>query len=1334
MEVVASVGGALLSESLKLLIEKLGSHDFLKYFRQAQVVAELNSWASLLKKIYAVLDDAEEKQMTSRLVSIWATELRDLAYDAEDVLDSFATEQLQRKIKAETASASTSKGFSAINPRTLKFNAEMVSKVREITVRLQKISAEKNHLDLKEIVGTKLPTTTERLPTTSLVNESKVYGRDEDWLGILELLRANQTDVDVSVIPIIGMGGLGKTTLAQLVLSRAKSEFDVIAWVSVGEDFDVHRITKTILGSDGSGCNDLNSLQEKLKEKLSGKKFLIVLDDVWNEDYQKWVLCRAPLETGALGSKILVTTRNSSVSSIMGTFPPYLLKELAFNDCLHLFADHALGTTAFTAHSYLEEMAKEIVKRCRGLPLAIKALGGMLRGKQNPKQWEEVLYSKIWDLPETNGILPALRLSYHHLPSNLKRCFGYCAILPKDMEFEEDELVLLWLAEGFLVQRKHSEKSAKNLGHKYFHDLLSRSFFQQASDNPSRFTMHDLMNDLAEYESKGICLRLDDKLEDTASFPTVRYSSFRRHKYDLLQRFGVFAKLKNLRSLSALPFTTYSDDFLSYKVLLELVPKLKYLRVLSLAGYKMEELPDVVFTLKQLRYLNLSGTDIVGLSELVGELFNLQTLRLHGCQNLVKLPRSIGNLINLQWLDNSNTVSLQELPAEVAKLTNLTILPKVLVGKGGKGFRIVDLKNLSQLQGKLHIQGLCSNFMNIQDAEVADLKGKQDLDDLGLEWCTDSQCSHDETVEVKVLNLLRPHWKLKKLSIKFYGGVKFPVWVGDPTFAAMVHLELLNCRKIRSVPLLGQLSLLTTLRLSGMNKVKEIGGEFYGNNICTGSSLPCVFPALETLCIEDMPEWEKWSCPTECFPKLVELTIGNCPKLIGNLPNSLPCLQRLNIRGCQQMADLPETLASLSALSITECNKLILRNGTSMESLTTLRITKILKLVNLQEVMIHGLGALSFLKELGIDDCEDLMFLGEGPLPSSLEFLRLNRCPKLEKFPDVLHNLTHLKTLEFQNCQKLVSLSERGLPSSLSRVWISCCDSLKSFLISNMNYADNRNAERPSQLEELTISGCSSLTILPSTCPFPGSLKHLSICSLTTQSLEDLLHHPVLPLLTELSITHSPELERFPERELLVLQTLTRLRFFFCENLRSLPNQLPHLTSLRLLEIILCESLESFPEGGLPLNLIMLTITNCKSLKQPISDWKLNRLTSLKRLSIVGECPSTQVASFPDDEGLLLPTSLTFIHIAHFSELKSISKGLMHLNCLEELVIWHCPKLRSLPDEGLPPSLGCLKLYECPLLKPKCAKQKGEYWPIIHHIPCVAIDTGEAYSYGWSEP
>ncbi|CAI0420317.1 unnamed protein product, partial [Linum tenue] len=113
----------------------------------------------------------------------------------------------------------------------------------------------------------------------------------------------------------------------------------------------------------------------------------------------------------------------------------------------------------------------------QGLTLAVKALGGLLRGKQNTKQWEEVLNNKIWDLPRTNGILPTLRLSYHHLPSHLKRCFGYCAVLPYDIEFEEDELVLLWMAEGLLVQ-PNDKKSAKDLGHKYFHDLLSKSFFQ----------------------------------------------------------------------------------------------------------------------------------------------------------------------------------------------------------------------------------------------------------------------------------------------------------------------------------------------------------------------------------------------------------------------------------------------------------------------------------------------------------------------------------------------------------------------------------------------------------------------------------------------------------------------------------------------------------------------------------------------------------------------------------------------------------------------------------------------------------------------------------------
>jgi hypothetical protein len=115
--------------------------------------------------------------------------------------------------------------------------------------------------------------------------------------------------------------------------------------------------------------------------------------------------------------------------------------------------------------------------------------------------------SKIWNIPEEkSGILPALMLSYHHLPSHLKRCFMYCSIFPRTMNLKEQELVLLWMAEG-LIQSQQGDKQMEDLGSKYFRDLLSRSFFQQSSTKKSRFVMHDLINDLAKWVAGDICFQ-----------------------------------------------------------------------------------------------------------------------------------------------------------------------------------------------------------------------------------------------------------------------------------------------------------------------------------------------------------------------------------------------------------------------------------------------------------------------------------------------------------------------------------------------------------------------------------------------------------------------------------------------------------------------------------------------------------------------------------------------------------------------------------------------------------------------------------------------------------
>ncbi|XP_034680439.1 putative disease resistance RPP13-like protein 1 [Vitis riparia] len=221
---------------------------------------------------------------------------------------------------------------------------------------------------------------------------------------------------------------------------------------------------------------------------------------------------RSPLLEGAPGSKILVTTRNLNVATMMGGDKKlYELKHLSDDDCWLVFQKHAFENRNVNEHPDLALIGREIVKKCGGLPLAAKALGGLLRSEHTEDKWNIILDSKIWNLPgDKCGILPALRLSYNHLPSHLKRCFAYCALFPQDYEFKKEELILLWMAEG-LIQQSNEDKKMEDLGGDYFCELLSRSFFQSSNSNKSRFVMHDLINDLAKSIAGDTCLHLDDE-------------------------------------------------------------------------------------------------------------------------------------------------------------------------------------------------------------------------------------------------------------------------------------------------------------------------------------------------------------------------------------------------------------------------------------------------------------------------------------------------------------------------------------------------------------------------------------------------------------------------------------------------------------------------------------------------------------------------------------------------------------------------------------------------------------------------------------------------------
>jgi hypothetical protein len=1371
------MGDALLSAFLGVLFDRLASRELLNFARQEGLEKKLDKWSKMLPRIKAVLGDAEEKQDNGVEVKKWLDDLRDLAYDVDDILDEFATEALRQKLTGGNhAGTSKVRNFipaccTGFTPSAIKINMRLGSEMKVIAARFNDMVKQKDDLKLIENVERRSSyKTREILAPTSVLTEAHVYGREKDKEALLEfVLGEKRGDAQLSVIPIIGMGGIGKTTLAQLVYNDEKVEsfFDVKAWACVSEDFDVVKVTKTILQSFTSeNCEgkDLNGLQVKLKDNLKGKKFLVVMDDLWNENYHDWSILRAPFEAGASGSTIVITTRNEGVSSKTGTIPAaYSLKELSNDVCLSILAHHALGTRDFSAHLNLKDIGEEIVKRCKGSPLAAKVLGGVLRSKMDRDEWEDILKSKIWDLPEVESeIAPALMLSYHHLPSHLKRCFAYCSVLPKDYLFEEKHLVLLWMAEG-LLQPREGKIRMEDLGSEYFRNLLSRSFFQQSFKDESQYLMHDLINHLAQWVAGDICFKMEDRVWDNnrrKPSTKARHSSYLGDYYDGIQKFEVFNDLKCLRTFLPLMLPLPGGCCLTSNVPLKLFPKLGRLRVLSLSGYCIYELPESIGDLKHLRFLDLSQTIIRSLPDSIATLYNLQTLILENCSYLKKLPSTFGNLVNLRHLNIRGAYALEGMPPQMSKLTCLQSLSNIVVGEGGCSGVIKELGPLLHLRETLCISRL-ENVINHEDAREARLIEKRNLYGLSLEWSGNLDESQDRTSEFDVLNILQPHKGLKELTVKHYGCVEFPTWLKVPSFSNMVCLKIESCAKCTSLPSVGQLPSLKHLLIKGVASVKNIGRDFYGD----GCSQP--FRSLETLHFENMQEWENW-IPCGEIPKLHNLSITRCPKLVGKLPNHLPLLENIVIYECRKLvvsiSSFPEfcnleiegsegvvhrgkvefgslCFSSLSTISEFTCRieGLIMEDLTNVEDLT---IKTCEELAPLWSNDVGLLQNLTCLRHLRISNCSKLVSLVAKEveeqlqlgLPSKLREIEIKNCKVLKSLPKPM---TYVEYMHISSCTSLTYFAICQLPTTLKRLRIEDCNMLN---LMDGDYV-NSCSSNSSLLEFLYIVDCPFLISLTSTEELPATLKELEILNCKKlESIAKSFHHnsslevirikscenlKSLPMgiqslshLDKIFIYDCQTLVSFPDKGLLPTN-LRLLRIGECEQMQVLPKCILNLTSLQELTITKCPSISvSFSKVGFPTNLTSLSISDMVLFNDTFFEWGLYKLTSLKELEIFGG--SSNLVSFPE---MVLPTSLTRLSIENFPNLKCLSsKGFQDLASLKHLVIYNCEKLTSFPENGFSPSLLHLYIWKCPLLKERCKKDQGPEWFKIAHIPCVVID------------
>ncbi|PWA60585.1 Disease resistance protein [Artemisia annua] len=1221
----------VVSAVVNVLVEKLISGDLIKLARSERINSQLKKWKDSLQLIQAVLADAGQKHITQRPVELWLLKLQDLAYDIDDVLDDMDTEALRRKLNQESqTSTCTSKVLKIIptcctnyTPHNIMYGRKISSKLDEITNKLHDLVEEKNNLGLD--VNVKVERS-RRLEETSLVDKSSVLGREGDKEALLEKLLVDESKV--SVVSIVGMGGIGKTTLAKVLYNDEKVEayFDLRAWVCVSEEFDVFTISKAVFQAvtgENKKFANLDLLQVALKEKLSRKKFLVVLDDVWNENHDVWERLKSPLVDGAPGSKIIVTTRKTKVASVMNSFEPCNLGVLSNDSALSLFARCALDEPNFDKHPPLKDIAQGIIDKCARLPLALVTLGRVLKTKQgNEGDWEELLNSEIWNLPEESDVLPALKLSYYDLPPDLKQVFAYCSLFPKDHLFDKNKLVLLWMAQGFLSQSV-GNKSMEGLGCHYFEELKSRSFFQHSANDVSLYTMHDLMNDLAvsvagesffQHSANDVSLytmhdlmndlavsvagefnfMLDDKTDvngRTEVFEKLRHFSFVSQENLVYRKFKELHRAKRLRTFLSVGWGV-SVDY----IIVELMPQLKFLRVLSLTNGLIEEVPQSIGSLIHLRYLNFSNTCIKQIPEQVSDLYNLQSLLVRGCRSLSTLPVSFEKLINLRHLDISGTPRLKKMPLGIGGLTSLQTLPKVCI-EGANGFQISELKDLSELQGRLAIEGL-DKVIDPTQATDASLQQKKGIDDLDLEW-SDNFDDRNSTVEYEVLERLRPYCKLRKLKILFYGGLKFPSWVGDSSFDQLTELVLEDCRNCTHLPTLGQLSSLRKLFVKRMHEVKTVG-PFKG----------IALPSLESLEVVDMQGLEMWSTDIS-FPRLQKISIEECPKLDKVSIGSLPSLNTLHIPQCCE-----PVFKSIACMS---------------SSISSLTLWDIKGLTQLQGEVLKHLGAVEW---LDIVSCDELRYLWESESVACTF-------------------LVSLRWLFVKGCESLVSLAEKEVNVGSSM------DSVREVRLIDCKALENYNC--PNNVERLTIESCSSMSCLT----FSNSHKL-----------------PSSPMILDIPDKGSDYLRPFPSfcLKYLYIDECENLNSFPHEHLQS-------LTSLEDMNICDCPNMDySFPCGLWPPNLKKLTIGCLKKpmsewglQNYPTS---LVTLELFGKDSGVVSFEVEENASNATSKSFLLPSSLTSLSIKGFKKVESFSEVLKHLTRLEVLVVYFCPEIRDLPESS----------------------------------------------------
>lgn len=994
----------------------LSSNDF---GRAYGVTEQLENIKSKVADINSKLVDVDRRQ-EKKYVLLWLRSFKSFILAADDLFDEIATDLLIRDLKGKV---------SIFSAKQILYRRKIARELKETQKKVDDMVKGTYLLNLNSSQGRESALSV--TPTPSNILDVGVVGRDNDKEMIIKQLMQQDGPEKLDLIAIVGMGGIGKTTLAEIVYKdeRVKSFFEKQLWVCVSDCFDVNFFVKQIVEAlCGDKINveqlDFGQKVNLLHQNLKDTRYLLVLDDVWNEDCETWLKLRDCLMCGAPGSKILVTTRSLYVTSVMGGRHLYSLKGLSPEDSLALFKMIVFRNDDSLMSHALEYIASKILKKCAGHPLAIRSVAGMLCNKSE-SEWFSVLEHNLWD--DGMYILSALRISYHHLSFQLKECFIYCCVYPKGWKIEKNELIQSWMAHGYLWCLS-DEQQMEDLGNEFVNTFLNMSFlvgkFFDEYGNLVGLEMPDLIHDLACYVA-GTDFYFNHSPKDiepvhvSLSMDSYNDINLSRVRTFFLQQANVWEIAQSTIKLS---------DILTCK----------HLRLLNLSRTSFAVLPDSIEKLKSLRHLNLSWClNLTSLPKSIGKLVMLQTLKLTGCERLEFSTEVVTRLINLRHLEIHRCKAFEDMmPAGLGKLTSLQSLSYFHVVKDEKKIagNLNELQNLNNLRGNLEINGL-DQVRNVTiESQLVNLKDKNLLESLELNW------ENQENIEdsFQLLENLCPHKHLKRLHVRWYPGKEFSDWLSSINHIS--HISLFGFNNCKSLPPLENLPCLKSLEIGSMKVL-----EYMYFDVVSSTAAP-FFQSLARLKLsgcENFKGWKRMECEEVSldhfslpqFHCLSQLIINKCPKLT-DLP-TFPNVEELQL--CESMVKpLKETLDIASSSS-----------STPFSMLKSLNIEG--KLPDISVLPSQWKQNLTSLEHLEIGDVDNLdIWFGDNfpslkkvviygcdlkALPSkmcdilSLKQIKMMGCHKLASLPEEMVKLTNLVTLEIWDCPLLVERcqSETGV-------------------------------------------------------------------------------------------------------------------------------------------------------------------------------------------------------------------------------------------------------------------------------------------------------------------